>query len=69
MPISSHATQPIFQLALFRMQSNVLNGDKRKRRNFQIAMAPIYQYVLANPPSTTRLKIVFKDPLKNLKAF
>jgi hypothetical protein len=51
------------------MQSNVLNGDKRKRRNFQNAMAPIYRYVLANPPSTTRLKIVFKDPLKNLKAF
>jgi len=68
MPISSPATQPIFQLALFQTQSNVLNGDKRKRRNFQIAMAPIYQYVLANPPNTTRLKIVFKDRLKNLKA-
>jgi hypothetical protein len=69
MPISSPATQPIFQLGLFRMQSNVLNGDKRKRRNSQIAMAPIYQYVLANSLSTTRLKIVFKDPLKSLKAF
>ncbi len=69
MPISSPATQPIFQLGLFRMQSNVLNGDKRKRRNSQIAMAPIYQYVLANSLSTIRLKIVFKDPLKSLKAF
>lgn len=57
MPISSHATQPIFQLALFRMQSNVSKGDKRKGKKFPNCNGSHLSICVAEPTKYNKTQI------------